>query len=208
MACLQCLPAFLCLVLPASASIPPACGRATNLHPPVPPCDASRPAGRLEDKSSLVRKEALRLLQSLMLHNPFGPKLPVDRFEATLLTHRAMLDQLVPPEGGAPAPGQEGDALQEQINVEGQEAAAEGQEGVAVKQEPSVEEMEVDGEAAAAEEGTAEGDEEEEQQPTQPTRSREAGFCCLLAVCLLDGSWHCLVSIAAGCLAWDWGHGS
>ena len=52
--------------------------------------------GRLEDKSSLVRKEALRLLQALMLHNPFGPSLPVDRFEATYMAHRQMLDQLLP----------------------------------------------------------------------------------------------------------------
>lgn len=46
----------------------------------------------------MVRKEALRLLQALMLHNPFGPKLPLDRFDRTLADHRAMLEQLVPPE--------------------------------------------------------------------------------------------------------------
>lgn len=56
-------------------------------------------AGRLEDKSSLVRKEALKLLGALMLHNPFGPSLPVDRFAASLSLHKAMLDQVMPSDG-------------------------------------------------------------------------------------------------------------
>lgn len=56
--------------------------------------------GRLEDKSSLVRKEALRLLAALMLHNPFGPALPIDRFSATLQVHKAMLEQLDEEEDG------------------------------------------------------------------------------------------------------------
>lgn len=55
--------------------------------PAVPPY-----AGRLEDKSSLVRKEALRLLQSLMLDNPFGPCLAVERYANSLQHHQAMLD--------------------------------------------------------------------------------------------------------------------
>lgn len=59
--------------------------------------------GRLEDKSSLVRKEALRLLGALMLHNPFGPALPVDRFVASLQVHKAMLEQVMPPESGVDA---------------------------------------------------------------------------------------------------------
>jgi len=142
-------------------------------------------ADRLQDKSSLVRKEALRLLQALMLHNPFGPKLPVDRFQASLATHKAMLDQLLPPEQA------QGDGLQENINLEGQEggAAAEaGQEGgaePAVKAEPGkeeegpAEEMEVDGEGEPAQQeeaaAAAEGEEPEAQQPVQPVRSRE---CC------------------------------
>ena len=57
------------------------------LHPP------HLRAGRLEDKSSLVRKEALRLLQSLLLHNPFGPALPVAAFEASLAVHRRWLEE-------------------------------------------------------------------------------------------------------------------
>lgn len=136
-----------------------------------------------------MRKEALRLLQALMLHNPFGPKLPVDRFEASLATHRAMLEQLVPP-GEA---GGQGDAIQENIQVEG--GAAEGQAGeegaaaaaagndVAIKPEPgaerSAEEMEVDGEEQQQEEveeeaAEAEGEgAEEAPAPAQPARSRE-----------------------------------
>ncbi|KAL4434047.1 hypothetical protein ABPG75_000488 [Micractinium tetrahymenae] len=135
--------------------------------------------GRLEDKSSLVRKEALRLLQALMLHNPFGPKLPSDRFEASLATHKAMLEQLLPPEAAE-------DAMQEGIQVEGQQggpAAGGAAEGVAVKAEPGVEpsaeEMEMDGEAEG--EGGEEGQQEQEAAaaaeegaevaPIQPVRS-------------------------------------
>eukprot|EP00889_Picochlorum_renovo_P003666 jgi/Picre1/30696/NNA_006057.t1 len=52
--------------------------------------------GRLEDKSSLVRKEAMRLMGCLMLHNPFGPSLPLDKFVASLDIHSAMLEQVMP----------------------------------------------------------------------------------------------------------------
>ncbi len=51
--------------------------------------------GRLEDKSSLVRKEAMRLMSCLMLHNPFGPSLPLDKFRASLELHSGMLEQLM-----------------------------------------------------------------------------------------------------------------
>lgn len=40
-----------------------------------------------------MRKEALRLLQSLLLHNPFGPALPVAAFEASLTGHRRWLEE-------------------------------------------------------------------------------------------------------------------
>ena len=52
--------------------------------------------GRLEDKSSLVRKEAMRLMGCLMLHNPFGPSLPLDKFVASLEIHSAMLEHVMP----------------------------------------------------------------------------------------------------------------
>jgi hypothetical protein len=113
------------------------------------------------------------LLQAILLHNPFGPKLPVDRFEASLATHRAMLDQLVPPGGEDMRP----------LQVEGGEAAGEAAtEGTgAVKAEPGAaagaEEMDVDGEQAPAAEVAAE-DGEQQEGATQPARSREC--CCLL----------------------------
>ena len=93
--------------------------------------------GRLEDKSSLVRKEALRLLGCLMLHNPFGPALPVDRFDASLAVHKAMLDAVMPPDEPA-------DSMIETVNVEN-----EGKEG------EEEEAMEVDGEEKEAAENAA-----------------------------------------------------
>ncbi len=66
--------------------------------------------GRLEDKSSLVRKEAMRLISCLMLHNPFGPSLPLDRFAASLELHSGMLKQLMPGDPIAPLPAVESEA--------------------------------------------------------------------------------------------------
>ena len=40
--------------------------------------------GRLEDKSAIVRKQALLALASMLTFNPFAPQLPEDRFKATL----------------------------------------------------------------------------------------------------------------------------
>jgi len=107
--------------------------------------------GRLEDKSSLVRKEALKLLTYLMLHNPFGPSLPMDRFSASLAVHKGMLDQVMPP-SNAPE-----DAFAQEIEVAGSGDDATGCEGgsetVSAKPEPVDDE---DGDAAM---GNAEGDE-------------------------------------------------
>lgn len=94
--------------------------------------------GRLEDKSSLVRKEALRLLGCLMLHNPFGPALPVDRFDASLAVHKAMLDAVMPPD-------EPGDSITGTVNVENEEKEGEQEEA-----------MEVDGEEKEAAENAAE----------------------------------------------------
>lgn len=41
-----------------------------------------------------MRREALRLLQCLLLHNPFGPALPHAAFEASLKEHSALLEAL------------------------------------------------------------------------------------------------------------------
>lgn len=158
---------------------PPPTATSCSLTCTLPPADgAPSAAGRLEDKSSLVRKEALRLLQALMLHNPFGPKLPSDRFEASLAAHKAMLEQLLPPEAAE-------DAIQEGIQVQAaQDATAEA---ASVKAEPgaepAAEEMEVDGQAEGnarqpqQEEGVA--DEGGEAAPVQTVRSRE----CLATPC-------------------------
>ncbi len=49
-------------------------------------------AGRLEDKSSLVRKAALQLLGELLASNPFGPRLPEAEFAASLAQFQARLE--------------------------------------------------------------------------------------------------------------------
>ncbi|CAN1752636.1 Condensin-1 complex subunit CAP-D2 [Linum perenne] len=54
--------------------------------------------GRLEDKSSMVRKAALSLLIMMLQHNPFGPQLQVGLFEATLEQYRKKLNELEPDE--------------------------------------------------------------------------------------------------------------
>ncbi|CAK9322761.1 unnamed protein product [Citrullus colocynthis] len=65
-------------------------------------------AGRLEDKSAIVRKSALQLLITMLQHNPFGPQLRVVSFEATLEQYKKKLDELEPNkssenvEGGSP----------------------------------------------------------------------------------------------------------
>lgn len=52
-------------------------------------------AGRLEDKSALVRKQALILLTALLGFNPFAPQLPEDKFAATLEEYRRQLKVLL-----------------------------------------------------------------------------------------------------------------
>lgn len=48
-------------------------------------------AGRLEDKSSIVRRAALQLLMALLLFNPFGAQLPEACFAASLAEYKAKL---------------------------------------------------------------------------------------------------------------------
>lgn len=109
--------------------------------------------GRLEDKSSLVRKEALRLLGCLMLHNPFGPALPVDRFDASLAVHKSMLDAVMPPEEPI-------DSMTETANVEneGQDTGNDDEEEDA---------MEVDEDEAAEKAAVAVKEEEQNEQVGQ-----------------------------------------
>jgi condensin complex subunit 1 len=47
--------------------------------------------GRMEDKSSNVRKAAMQLLMTLLQFNPFGPVLEEPRLAATLAAHAAKL---------------------------------------------------------------------------------------------------------------------
>ncbi|GAB2267149.1 Condensin-1 complex subunit CAP-D2 [Dionaea muscipula] len=53
-------------------------------------------AGRLEDKSAMVRKSALNLLIMMLQHNPFGPQLKISSFEATLDKYKKKLNELQP----------------------------------------------------------------------------------------------------------------
>ncbi|GAB4851733.1 Condensin-1 complex subunit CAP-D2 [Ancistrocladus abbreviatus] len=53
-------------------------------------------AGRLEDKSAMVRKSALNLLIMMLQHNPFGPQLRIPSFEATLDKYKKKLNELQP----------------------------------------------------------------------------------------------------------------
>lgn len=53
-------------------------------------------AGRLEDKSAIVRKSALNLLITMLQHNPFGPQLRVVAFEATLEKYKEKLEGMEP----------------------------------------------------------------------------------------------------------------
>lgn len=51
-------------------------------------------AGRLEDKSAIVRKSSLNLLIVMLQHNPFGPQLRAASFEATLEQYKKKLNDL------------------------------------------------------------------------------------------------------------------
>ncbi|XP_022746480.1 condensin complex subunit 1 [Durio zibethinus] len=53
-------------------------------------------AGRLEDKSAIVRKSALNLLIMMLQHNPFGPQLRIASFQATLEEYKKKLNELEP----------------------------------------------------------------------------------------------------------------
>ena len=118
--------------------------------------------GRLEDKSSLVRKEALRLLGCLMLHNPFGPALPVDRFEASLNVHKVMLDAVMPSNDGGIGGGCDDD-MQAAVEVSVIEEEGEGTDGE-IKEE---EKMDVDDNV------DAEGDANQEQAETQAEEQQQ-----------------------------------
>ncbi|VVB05952.1 unnamed protein product [Arabis nemorensis] len=74
---------------------------------------ASISAGRLEDKSAIVRKSALNLLITMLQHNPFGPQLRIASFEATLEQYKRKLNELepsLPTEQSSKEPTSDGDS--------------------------------------------------------------------------------------------------
>lgn len=74
---------------------------------------ASISAGRLEDKSAIVRKSALNLLITMLQHNPFGPQLRIASFEATLEQYKRKLNELdtsLPTEDTSKEPTSDGDS--------------------------------------------------------------------------------------------------
>ncbi|GAV59130.1 LOW QUALITY PROTEIN: Cnd1 domain-containing protein/Cnd1_N domain-containing protein [Cephalotus follicularis] len=85
-------------------------------------------AGRLEDKSAIVRKSALNLLIIMLQHNPFGPQLRVASFEATLEQYKKKLNELEPGiesesvEDGLPSENGtcDGDGSIDSVNDEGE----------------------------------------------------------------------------------------
>ncbi|KAL6778710.1 hypothetical protein ACKKBF_B04955 [Auxenochlorella protothecoides x Auxenochlorella symbiontica] len=97
--------------------------------------------GRLEDKSSLVRREALRLLQCLLLHNPFGPALPVGAFAASLASHRAALEVLAPDHAEDEFQGLKLEGGRDGATEPGQEGEQGGAEAPRIKPEPGTGEV-------------------------------------------------------------------
>jgi len=52
--------------------------------------------GRLQDKSSIVRKSALQLLKTCLIYNPFGAQLPLDHLQKNLSKEMAKLKEMAP----------------------------------------------------------------------------------------------------------------
>ncbi|CAN4118527.1 unnamed protein product [Withania somnifera] len=68
-------------------------------------------AGRLEDKSAIVRKSALNLLIMMLQHNPFGPQLRAASFEATLEQYKKKIRR--PKTKGSANNNEDGEVLNE-----------------------------------------------------------------------------------------------
>jgi condensin complex subunit 1 len=159
--------------------------------------------GRLEDKSSLVRKEALRLLGALMLHNPFGPALPLDRFAASLQVHREMLDQVMPPRSSKQS-GEEFAATQEVLLEADQDGSGAEQQATGSEADgecrPKEEDKKMQEAAPMDMEGvdtTVENQDgqQEQQRNVQPQQAAPGGRTCA-EVCW-DGSVEELQALVA-----------
>lgn len=75
-------------------------------------------AGRLEDKSAIVRKSALNLLIMMLQHNPFGPQLRIASFEATLDQYKKKLKELESPSEGSDSENLNGNGEVEDLGIE------------------------------------------------------------------------------------------
>ena len=64
-------------------------------------------AGRLQDKSSNVRKAAVQLLTALLQGNPFAAKLQTEDLEGSLLEEQRKLDKLEEAEAAIEKPEEE-----------------------------------------------------------------------------------------------------
>eukprot|EP00257_Ricinus_communis_P021384 XP_015580865.1 condensin complex subunit 1 isoform X1 [Ricinus communis] len=93
-------------------------------------------AGRLEDKTAMVRKAALNLLIMMLQHNPFGPQLRIASFEATLEQYKKKLNELEPDESaqnardGLKSDNDASDGGDEVDNVNAEEVAEKQQESL------------------------------------------------------------------------------
>ncbi|XP_066297362.1 condensin complex subunit 1-like [Branchiostoma lanceolatum] len=89
--------------------------------------------GRLQDKSSLVRKVAIQLLTTFLTSNPFGAKLPLDVLKAELEKESARLEEIMPeqpqdqPQDGRPVE-EEWSAIQPEVMTALQDLQEEEEE--------------------------------------------------------------------------------
>ncbi|KAJ8760176.1 hypothetical protein K2173_011032 [Erythroxylum novogranatense] len=106
-------------------------------------------AGRLEDKSAMVRKAALNLLIIMLQHNPFGPQLRTSSFEATLDQYRKKLSELEPekvaesvidglPSDNEGTDGSEVDDVHEEIAVGQHDSLTDSHQEQNIAQNPSL----------------------------------------------------------------------
>ncbi|KAI0222052.1 Condensin complex subunit 1 [Lamellibrachia satsuma] len=61
--------------------------------------------GRLQDRSSQVRKNAIQLVTALLSTNPFAAKLPLEELRASYDTEKAKLDEMMPTMPDTPLKG-------------------------------------------------------------------------------------------------------
>lgn len=100
-------------------------------------------AGRLEDKSAIVRKSALNLLIMMLQHNPFGPQLRIVSFDATLEQYKRKLSEFesnIPSESVEHILPSENDTYYGIDDVNAEEVVKEQQESLADSYLPHSEE--------------------------------------------------------------------